>query len=151
MPRVSKWNLDPKRLATIREDFWAAVTLLENKKQVREFLSQFLTPSERTMLAKRFQVIMMLVAGYDYGSIKSWVHVSLDTVCRLVNRLAEDEAGVLGGIAERISELKQRKVAELESAYGHKGIPGDLLTPLAKVISAKSRQKLFTGRRRKSV
>lgn len=131
MPKVSRWKVEPENLDVMREDFWAVVSLLEDKREVREFLSNFLTPSERTMLAKRFQVLLMLVAGYSYEAIKNRTHVALDTISRVANRLEEDATGILLQVAARINQIKQEKVQNWEKSPKAR-MPGDLATPLAK-------------------
>ncbi len=133
MPKVSRWKVEPESLDVMREDFWALVSLLESKKEVREFLSRFLTPSERTMFAKRFQVLLMLVAGYNYEAIKNRTHVALDTISRVANRLEEDESGILFKVADRINRIKQEKVQRWEKSPKIR-MPGDLATPLAKEV-----------------
>lgn len=131
MPKVSRWKVESESLDIMREDFWSVISLLENKKEVREFLSRFLTPSERTMLAKRLQVLLMLVDGYSYEVIKSKTHVALDTISRMSNRLGEDTGGILVRVAIRINQVKQNKVQRWEESRKMR-MPGDLVTPLAK-------------------
>lgn len=148
MPRVSSWQLLPARLDLIREDFWSAITLLEGKKQVREFLSAFLTPDERTMLAKRFQVIMMLAQNYTYQEIRSATHISLSTISRIYSKMQDDPTGTLMSISKKILELKHDK-AKLKTEFILKN-PGDILTPLAKAGLVKLASKISVKNKKKS-
>jgi len=54
--------------------------MLSGKEDVSAFLEDFLTPTERIVLAKRITIAFMLKKGYDYEIIKSILKVSQSTV-----------------------------------------------------------------------
>ena len=95
------------------DDFWTAVASFENKREAKKFFNQFLTHTERRMFAKRFQVAMMLVLGYEYKEIKSRVRVTEGTIARISNWLKEEEEEITN-IAQRIIRLKEKKMSKYE-------------------------------------
>ena len=110
------------------DDFWSAVASFESKQEAKNFFSDFLTPTERKMFAKRFQILMMLLLDYNYSEIKNRVRVSDSTIARMNNWL--DERGkTLVKIGKRILSLKKRRKQRLSKTKKH--LSGDLLSPLA--------------------
>ena len=84
---------------------------------MKNFLMGMLTHTERKMFAKRFQIAMMLLLGYDYQTIKSRVKISSATVAKINNLLNEEGGGVIK-VAQRILKLKQEKLEKIEFLPG---------------------------------
>ena len=82
MTKVSRIKLDPKHLGFFLNNFWNLITLLENKDQVKSFLKDLLTHTEMKMFAKRIQIAKMLLEGYSYQTIRSYVKVTDSTIAR---------------------------------------------------------------------
>lgn len=152
MPRVSRNKLSPEELAQIREDLHAALTLLESKKEVRNFLKRFWTPTERTMFAKRFQLIMMLAAKRPYEEIHEVLHMSTDTISRFASKLEDEENVVLIEIAQKILDLREEVELQRRNELHKKQhrVPGDLATPLAAKGIRRLSGAWFTRKKRKS-
>jgi len=79
---------------------------LKNKGDVKIFLADLLTPTERIMAAKRLAIAVMLLKNFDYGRIKEAVKVSNETISKVstivkrnygyrlaVNKITKTEAG----------------------------------------------------------
>lgn len=109
------------------DDFWTAVASLKSKAEARNFFNQFLTHTERKMFAKRFQIAMMLLLGYDYQNIKKRIRVSDATIAKINNWLQENQS--LIEVAKRIIRLKSIKAEKLEgkSFYKPKKTAGSVL------------------------
>ncbi|KKR87218.1 hypothetical protein A2875_04925 [Candidatus Gottesmanbacteria bacterium RIFCSPHIGHO2_01_FULL_46_14] len=60
--------------------FFHTIAELNNESDVSAFLEDFLTPTERIVLAKRLSIALMLVKGFDYRTIQSTLKVSFPTV-----------------------------------------------------------------------
>lgn len=152
MTKVSRRKLSPEELAQIREDLHAALTLLENKREVRNFLKRFWTPTERVMFAKRFQLIMMLVDRRPYEQIQEVLHMSPDTISKFASKLEEEENRVLIQIAQKILDLREeielQRRNELQKKRRH--VPGDLATPLAAEGIKRLSGAWFTKKKQKS-
>jgi len=113
MTKISRWPIDKNKMSLFLDDFWTAVASFENKREAKKFFNQFLTHTERRMFAKRFQVAMMLVLGYEYKEIKSRVRVTEGTIARISNWLKEEEEEITN-IAQRIIRLKEKKMSKYE-------------------------------------
>ena len=112
MPRVSKTKyLSPKKKSLFVDDFYSAITSLKNKNEVRAFFEDLLTPEEKLMLAKRFQISMMHRLKYLWGEIKERIKVTNDTVAKIGLLMKYGEGG-LQKVSDRIISLKQRKLEQ---------------------------------------
>jgi uncharacterized protein YerC len=56
--------------------FWHSLSSLRDPDSVSSFFSDFLSGSERIMLAKRFAIAVLLLRGKRPRDIKSVLHVS---------------------------------------------------------------------------
>jgi len=114
MTKLSRWPIEKEKMSLFLDDFWTAVASLKSKTEARMFFNQFLTHTERKMFAKRFQIAMMLVLGYDYKSIRNRLGVSGATIAKINNWLEENRE-VLVTVAKIIIRFKERKIIEMES------------------------------------
>ena len=80
MAQVSHRRISAKVEKRIFDLFFQAIAKLDNERDVSVFLDDFLTPTERIMLAKRLSIALMLIKGYDYRTIQSTLKVSLPTI-----------------------------------------------------------------------
>lgn len=81
MTNVSKIPLDNKTNKSIHKNLWSSVS---HKHQFGpEILESLLTKAERTMLAKRLAVILLLERESSYYRIMKVLKVSVSTVARI--------------------------------------------------------------------
>ena len=112
MPRVSKTKyLSPKKKILFVDDLYSAITSLKDKNEVRAFFEDLLTPEEKLMLAKRFQISMMHRLKYFWEEIKERVKVTNDTVAKIGLLMKYGEGG-LQKAADRIVALKEKKLKQ---------------------------------------
>lgn len=83
MPQVSRKPLPKAVENKIFSIFFASLARLSNPSDIEAFLFDFLGPVERTMLAKRLAIAILLAKGYSYDAIKSVLHVSQETIARV--------------------------------------------------------------------
>jgi len=114
MTKISRIPLDKSKLNLFLDDFWTAVASLKSKTEAKDFFSQFLTLTERKMLAKRFQIALMLFLDYDYKNIKNRLKVSEVTIAKVSNWLEENHEGLIE-VVKRIISLKEAKLERLEN------------------------------------
>lgn len=117
MPKLSRIRLDSSLFGLFLNNFWSAITLLEDKNQAKGFLKGLLTHTEMKMLAKRIQIAKMLLEGYDYRAIRNYVRVTDSTIAAVSNKL-ETEGEGLRAIVEKLSKIE----AEIEKerlSMGH--------------------------------
>src|SRR3989338_9398310 len=80
MPQVSKKLLARKieiRMFTVLEK---AVADLKSGEDIRNFLDDLLTPTEKVMLAKRLAIAVLLAKDYNYRQICDVLKLSSNTV-----------------------------------------------------------------------
>lgn len=80
MPQVSKYPIAQDVYNHIFEIFFQTIADVKNTYEVKEFLVDFLTPTEQIMLAKRLSIAVLLTKEYDYRSISKILRVSPTTI-----------------------------------------------------------------------
>lgn len=83
MTQISKYPISKAIEKRIFEIFFGTIVNLKNSNDVASFLEDFLTPTEKMMLAKRLAVAVMLAKGYDYREIKKTLRVSFQMVANV--------------------------------------------------------------------
>lgn len=119
MTKVSKKPIPTRDEERFLDDFWSAVTSLEDKKETRGFLTEILTPTERIMIVKRLQIVMMLLLKYDYQQIKNKVKVTNETIAKM-NNLLREKGETLKKVGERIVRLKIKKLESWQQKGGRR-------------------------------
>ena len=127
MPRTSKKRvLEDNYFYTFRDDFFSAITSLKDKDEVAGFFRELLTKEELVMLTKRFQAVMMTVAGYNQQEIDRMVKVTQSTISHLQERL-ESSDGHLVNAAEIILKYKTSEFEKQGKTKIYKSAETDLL------------------------
>lgn len=80
MPQVSKYPLAQVVYNRIFEILFGTIADIKNPKEVEEFFADFLSPTERIMLAKRLSIAVLLAKGYSYTAIRKILRVSQTTI-----------------------------------------------------------------------
>lgn len=83
MSQVSKRVLPKDIEKKLFEIFFRSLARLSNASDIEKFLFDLLGPVERTMLAKRLAIALLLAKGYQYEAIKSILKVSQETIARV--------------------------------------------------------------------
>lgn len=151
MPRLSRRKLNQKQMGYYIDLLCDAFTLLVNRKEMGDFLEEFLTPSEIRYLAKRFLIAVMLRKGYDWRTIEMTLKVGNDTIGRINNRLKYGNGSFLK-MTDQIIDIEEERQRELESPVS----PGRLTKPtlsvaLAKLLGYKIAESLGKKARKDSV
>ena len=80
MSQVSKRILPKVIEERLFENLWETFASINNTNQVKLFLQDFLSPTEKVMFAKRIAIAILLKKNYDFRSISSLLKVSTTTV-----------------------------------------------------------------------
>lgn len=80
MPQISRHPLDKNVEARLFELFWRSLTRLGSQQQTAEFFSDLLTATEKTMLAKRYTIAVLLSKNYPPKHIHNILNVSFSTI-----------------------------------------------------------------------
>jgi len=82
---------------------------LTKNDEIESFLSDFLSPTERMMLAKRLTVALLLSKDYNYEEICNLLKVSADTVARVSLWLHRKSPGFSLVIQKVFAKEKRRE------------------------------------------
>lgn len=143
MPRVSKRRqISAEKKKHFLNDFYAAITSLSDKDEVWAFFEDLLTPEEKLMLAKRFQVAMMLLLEYGWGAIENYVKVTDAAVSATLRKLMTKRGG-LKKIAKRIVGLKKEKLKRIERGREKRRVGEEILlkSTLGSVVRRAKKQR----------
>jgi uncharacterized protein YerC len=86
MPHISSKKLKQEHLQKLYNEFNLTLEKSAKKSWTKFFLSDFLTNTEKTMLAKRFAVIFLLSKGIPVSYIAESLHMSETTIFRMYNK-----------------------------------------------------------------
>lgn len=81
-------------------ELMAAISLLNDKEEARQFFSDLCTPAELESMADRWQVVPLLRKGIPYRTIHEQTGVSVTTITRVARSLTFGTGGY-ALIAER--------------------------------------------------
>ena len=87
MSQVSKRMLSPNIQERLFQNFWEMFADIKKVKDVQTFLEDFLSPTEKIMLAKRMAIAILFSKGYDHRTISSMLKVSTTTVNNIARYL----------------------------------------------------------------
>lgn len=127
MTQVSKYPISKAVEKRIFEIFFSTIVNLRSSEDVASFLEDFLTPTEKMMLAKRLAVAVMLAKGYDYREIRKTLKVSFHMVAN-VNLWLKYKGKGYQKVIERI--LREEKIGEFWQKVDD--VLSDLVPPAGK-------------------
>lgn len=80
MPQVSKYPLAQNVYDRIFELLFGTIADIRRPSEVEDFFKDFLSPTERIMLAKRLSIAVLLAKGYSFTAIRKILRVSQTTI-----------------------------------------------------------------------
>lgn len=108
MAQISKWKLGEEIEFRILEIFWRSWEK-GSKIGVASSIGEIFTETEKTVLAKRLAIAMMLFKGYGYREIREFLHVSPPTIAK-VNDWLEYKSGLREVVSKLVEESKGEKI-----------------------------------------
>ena len=140
MTQVSKRIVHKQIESRMYETLFEAIKHLRSKEEIQLFLTDLLSPTERTMLAKRLAIAALLMRAYEYESIMNMLKVSSATISKValvlnhnqgykntINKIARSESAK--AFWQQIERLTSRLVSSrnysandefLKKEFGHK-------------------------------
>ncbi|VVA43881.1 conserved hypothetical protein [Candidatus Roizmanbacteria bacterium] len=79
MAQISKRSIDQKKLTRINELFFDLLLTMSDKQEVDEVLNELLTPTEKTMIAKRVACFYLLIKKVPIYEIEDTLKISTST------------------------------------------------------------------------
>lgn len=83
MAKFSPEKLNKINQKRLLAEFYKAATLIDNYQEAKNFFKDLLTLKERTMLARRLQIAIMLIEGYTYDEIKITLKIGMGTIANV--------------------------------------------------------------------
>ncbi|OGM97519.1 MAG: hypothetical protein A2735_02185 [Candidatus Yanofskybacteria bacterium RIFCSPHIGHO2_01_FULL_41_21] len=102
--KVKSRNVEKKDKAEYLDILYTAVGSLNSRQEIKDFLRDVLTESERIMIGRRIMIARRLLDGQLYDQIMKEMKVGPDTIMR-VHRWLEDENK---GYEKVITSLKKQ-------------------------------------------
>lgn len=104
MTHVSRFPVEKDVYVKILNELYCVLAYIREPAEMKQFLGEFFTKTERIMLAKRFALVGMLLHGYETDIIKNVLHVSTGTIYRMREKLDKGEAGFKLGIRKMMKK-----------------------------------------------
>lgn len=112
MSQVSRYRLSEDRLKEIERVFIETIGMLADNQVTNEFLTDFLTPTEKIVLSKRIMIALMLKNKMDYETIKKTLKVSQSTIANVNIKLKYSGVGY-HQVLDKL--LKRKKIVKVFS------------------------------------
>lgn len=80
MPKISRFQLDKNMQTAILRQLASAFKEIRRDEEMRMFMDNLFTRTERLMLAKRLAIAILLESGWDYSRIIEALKVSPSTI-----------------------------------------------------------------------
>ncbi|MEK7505884.1 MAG: YerC/YecD family TrpR-related protein [Patescibacteria group bacterium] len=90
---------------------YTAVSVLKNREEIKMFLRDLLTESERIMLGRRILIARMLISGKTWEKIIDELKVGPDTIQRVEKWLDDQFPGYEKVIEGMKKEIANRKIS----------------------------------------
>jgi len=89
VPKILPHNLSKKTKRELLKDFYDFVSTLD-REETEDFFHNFLTSSEKIILARRLRIAKMLLQGYSQSQVRKKLKVGVSTV-QFVQNWIKDE------------------------------------------------------------
>lgn len=125
--KVRPDSLDGKDRIRYLDALYTAAGSLRGRADIKSFLRDLLTMSERIMMGRRITIARMVLAGRSYGEIMAELSVGKDTVHRVHRWLVDQYPGyekALAGLEKELSKRERKRsidyttiIAKLKKKY----------------------------------
>src|SRR3989338_11266779 len=126
MTQVSRIPLRKEIEKRIFEIFLSSLAKVRHRQEVENFINDLLSPTEKTMLAKRISIAFLLAKKYDQRTISKTLKVGLETVSKVSRSMRSGKGGyrmVAGNIMrnEKLNEFVQKIDDFINDVFPPKG------------------------------
>src|SRR3972149_5900235 len=109
MAQISKRFLDKDLEKRITSIFTRTIKDLKNELEIENFISDLLSPTERTMLFKRLAIAVMLTKGYTYETIDHVLKVSTPKIMAVSTQLKHSTRNGYKKITRKILDWENKE------------------------------------------
>ncbi|KKR86596.1 MAG: hypothetical protein UU32_C0013G0007 [Candidatus Woesebacteria bacterium GW2011_GWB1_41_10] len=140
MTQVSRFKLKPEVEERIFDLLSDSLIRFKNKKELNDFLDDFLSPIEKTVLAKRLAIAVLIAKGNDYLDIGRILKVTPTTIAKMSLHMKYGN-GAVKKVAERIVSSDNAKII-LQDLAGIFDVPikGQPLSEYSKKVAERDRK-----------
>lgn len=124
MAKVKIYSMDKKEKQGIIDDLFEIFVELKTKNEVFSFLLGLFTPSEVVMIARRIQVVKMIIDEKSYDEIREKLKVSNQTITKMEHWLRGDDEKT-EFIIRKINNSAKKKLNDKNKSRNRE--PGSLL------------------------
>ena len=124
MAQVSKRVLTKNIQERLFQNFWEMFADIKKAKEIQTFLEDFLSPTERIMLAKRMAIAILLSRGYDQRTISSMLKVSTATINKIAMYINTKTAGYQLLLKKYSQKESLKKLVQELERYFYRLQPG---------------------------
>ena len=98
------------------DTLYTAVSSLNSREEVKNFLRDLLTESERVMAGRRIIIAQRLLEEKSYLEIKRELGVGIDTITR-VHRWLEDDIDGYEKVVKKLEKIFESRQEKINKAY----------------------------------
>jgi uncharacterized protein YerC len=107
MTQVSKIPLRKEIEKRMYDVFLDSIAMVHTRSQVQKLLMDWLSPTEKVMLAKRLSIALLLTKQYNQRQIAKLLHVGLETVNKVNKVLTHGDGGYMMVLSVFLKQEKQ--------------------------------------------
>src|SRR3990167_795345 len=112
MMKIRPRKIESKERMKYLDALYTAIESLKSREEVKSFLRDLLTESERIMIGRRIIIAQRLLQDQSYVEIKQELGVGVDTIMRVHKWLEDENYGYEETIKKLEKEYKSRKWSE---------------------------------------
>ena len=116
--KVRPRKINGKEKMKYLDALYTAMASLKSRNEIKNFLRDLLTESERIMVGRRIVVAQRLLEDKTYDEIRKEIGVGIDTIMRVQRWLSGDEGGYEKAVKELNKVLGYRKKIYDKEVYG---------------------------------
>jgi len=98
------------------DTLYTAVSSLNSREEVKNFLRDLLTESERVMMGRRIIIAQRLLEEKSYLEIRQELGVGMDTIIR-VHRWLEDDVHGYEKVVKKLEKIFESRQEKIDKAY----------------------------------
>jgi len=141
-------QISNKEKGNLLQEFCEAISVLNNPKEIIDFITDLLTKQETIMVAKRIKIAKMLIVGKDYQEIRNSLKTSPGTISKINQWLLESGEG-FRIIAQRTKRKESKKIKseyselkKLKRRYPIMFWPELLIKDIIKTMNTKQKERI---------
>lgn len=114
--KIKPRKIDNRERMRYLDALYTAISGLKSRDEIKNFLKDLLTESERVMVGRRILIAQKLLENKTYEKIVAEMHVGFDTIMR-VHRWLEDESDGYEKAVDALKKELNRRTHKFKTRY----------------------------------